>query len=404
MTTNVAFHPEKPSPARPLPWSLILPAILLAFAYGLLGLTLTEHPGHQALMSRCVLMSPNLSRVWSVAHIELGLSYFGVFAGMLYHIARSSRSDSTHMRDLGLGCLYVAASFALDSVCVRVFTPFAALLIGDAVVMTFTAFVSRQVWFQRLLGVFVPLVFLTCSFGHLMEGLSFWQTTYPLNVPWTMVTADVGFAVLLNAARYPAFIRGQDIIDEMERTKEEMATRQAFMRDVLLSATQGRLRLAESASALPERIASSGDTMPLDFHSVSHVRRLAAAAADAHGFVPARRDAVSTAVGEAAMNAATHGLGGTFTIYASDGLMQVWIEDHGPGIQWTQLPQATLERGFSTKGSLGHGFWLILQCVDRMDLYTGKAGTTVVLTFSSEGDFARDGSPLTFADIRHSSP
>lgn len=401
MTTNVAAQrpPSQHDRRVRIPWGWILPTLLLAFAYGLLGLTLVEHPGHEALMSRCVLMDAKLSRVWSVAHIEIALSYLGVFLGMVYHLARVARTDRTHLVDLSRGFLYVILSFILDTVCVWRFQPFMALLIGDAIVMTFTAFVSRQFWFQRLLGVFVPLVFLTCSFGHLMEGLSFWKLTYPLNVPWTMVTGDVGFAVLVNAARFPAFIRGQDLVNELDAMRAEAAARQEFVRDVMLSATQGRLRLSDSVQNLPGQLATSKEKIVLTRETLGQARHAALAAAHAQGFRPARADALQTAVGEAAMNAVVHGSGGVCSISAGDHKVQVRIEDTGAGIQWTELPKATLERGYSTRGSLGHGFWLILQCVDRIDLHTSTSGTTLVLTFDADGPFAQQGSPMTMTEL-----
>ena len=55
------------------------------------------------------------------------------------------------------------------------------------------------------------------------------------------------------------------------------------------------------------------------------------------------------------------------------------MQDRGAGIDLAKLPRATLERGFTTAGSLGHGFWLMLQTCDRLWLLTGPEGTTVVL-------------------------
>jgi hypothetical protein len=42
-----------------------------------------------------------------------------------------------------------------------------------------------------------------------------------------------------------------------------------------------------------------------------------------------------------------------------------------------------LERGFTTAGSLGHGFWLMLNTVDRVWLLTGPTGTTLVMEQSA---------------------
>src|SRR5579871_311506 len=211
MTVATSSAPKQTR--RISPW--IISILLLTVVYGLLGLTFTEPLPHASIMQRCVLVDPKMARIWSVGNIEIGLAYFGVFAGMTVYFIQIFHKNRAHLIDLGIACLYLACSFIIDSICVRQFSPFAALLIGDAIIMTFTVIVSRQIWFQRLLGVFVPLIFFTCAVGHFLEGLSYWQLTYPLNVPWTMVTADIGFAVLVNSARFPAFIRGQDVVEEL---------------------------------------------------------------------------------------------------------------------------------------------------------------------------------------------
>ena len=359
------LRPAPPAP-RPALFVWLLPILLLCCAYGLLGLTGIEHPA--GVMTRCVLMNPNLSRIWSVAHVEIGLSYLGVFLGMAYYLLRAAKTDATHLHDLGLGFAYLLGSFILDFICVRFFTPWIALLIGDAVVMTFTLIVSRQLWFQRLLGIFVPLVFFTCAAGHFMEGLSYWKLTYPVNVPWTMVTADIGFAILVNAARFPAFIRGQDIVSEMNELKAETAAKDVFFRDVLLSVTSGKLRLCDDKRELPKTLPQVGQPVTLTKDTLGLARHTASDAAQHLGFSTERLDCLMTALGEAAMNAIVHGGGGELVVRADGETLQAWVSDHGSGIQMAQLPRATLERGFTTKDSLGHGFWLILNTADHVDL------------------------------------
>ena len=61
------------------------------------------------------------------------------------------------------------------------------------------------------------------------------------------------------------------------------------------------------------------------------------------------------------------------------GVVQVRISDQGEGIAVENLPRATLERGYSTKATLGHGMKMMLQTTDALWLLTGPTGTTVVL-------------------------
>lgn len=357
----------------------VFPLVLLCAAYGLLGLTFLQQ-GHGDIMSRCVLMEPNLSRIWSVGHVEISLSYFGVFGAMVYYFVNLYGKDREHLIDLGLAMGYILASFLLDLFCVMHFEPFPALVIGDAVVVTFTVLVSKQIWFQRLLGVFVPLVFFTCGVGHLLEGMSYWKLTYPANVPWTMVTADIGFAILVNAVRFPAFIRGQDVLTELMETKQEAEAKQNFFRDVLFSVTEGRLRLCDTALDLPPVLSPVSPAIILSRENLASARHAAAAAARAKQFSEDLVDCLNTAVGEASMNAVVHGGGGEARVRADDDTVQVWIVDKGSGIQMSELPRVTLELGYSTKDSLGHGFWMMLRAADSVHLLTGTSGTTVVIT------------------------
>ncbi|HEY3332570.1 MAG TPA: ATP-binding protein [Capsulimonadaceae bacterium] len=360
--------------------AILYSVLLLTFAYALLGLSLTERPDHMDLMSRCVLMSPNLSRIWSVANVEVGLAYFGVFFGMLYYVVATREARSQHLRDLLLAVAYVIGSFIIDLICVMHFQPFTALLIGDAAVMTFTLIVSRRLWFQRLLGVFVPLIFLTCGFGHLLEGMSFWKLTYPVNVPWSMVTADIGFAVLVNSSRFPGFIRGQDIQEEMFALQLAQRKQNAFLQSVLFAVTEGRLIYHTVADDLPAQLSRVGETLRLTRETLREGRARAEDVAHRLGFPADRIDALTTAAGEAMMNAIVHATEADLWICGNDREIQLWIQDKGTGIALDDLPKAALMKGWSTRGTLGMGFSLMLSCADAVDLATGEDGTTVVIT------------------------
>jgi two-component sensor histidine kinase len=228
----------------------IMSALLLSVAYGLLGLTFTTQLSHTSIMRRCVLVEPNMARIWSVGNVEIGLAYLGVFLAMTWYFARIFGKNRAHLTDLGLASLYLVCSFTLDFFCVQHLEPFPALLIGDAIVMTFTVIVSRQLWFQRLLGVFVPIIFFSCGVGHLLEGLSYWHQTYPFNVPWTMVTADIGFAVLVNSARFPAFIRGQDVVEELVEAQARTAEIEALNRQLQRAMTETHHRVKNNLQSI----------------------------------------------------------------------------------------------------------------------------------------------------------
>jgi len=189
----------------------------------------------------------------------------------------------------------------------------------------------------------------------------------------------------------------RDVTERREREREQAAAQSAeqqrrLLRDVLASVTDGRLILCESAADLPKHLpglvgvgggASRGnDPIPLTEQTLHVARKQAIEAGSAAGLDKDRGNDLLTAVGEATMNAVTHAGGGTASVGVDteSGTVQVWVEDRGVGIEMSRLPQATLERGYSTAGTLGHGFKMMLQTVDRLWLLTGpETGTTVVL-------------------------
>ena len=155
-----------------------------------------------------------------------------------------------------------------------------------------------------------------------------------------------------------------------------------FLRDVLASVTEGKLRLCDDVLGLPPpRGAVWGELIPLSGNGgLRDLRCRAIGAAERVGFPDERLHDLVTAVNEAGMNAIVHaGEGKARVCFDPLGIVQVWVEDAGQGITLENLPQATLARGFTTAGTLGHGLKLMLQTTDRLWLLTGPTGTTVVL-------------------------
>ena len=90
-------------------------------------------------------------------------------------------------------------------------------------------------------------------------------------------------------------------------------------------------------------------------------------------------DDMLLAAGETLTNSIKHAHGGSLTMYKKNQLMQILIEDKGPGIDFSQLPKATLLSGFSTSKSLGVGFDVMLEFSDRVLLFTEPGKTMIVL-------------------------
>ncbi len=164
---------------------------------------------------------------------------------------------------------------------------------------------------------------------------------------------------------------------------QENALRQrVFLRDVLASVTEGRLQLCDTPDDLPPVPVHSSPPVSLTHSAgLSQLRHEAMAAAAAVGLPGERGLDLALAVGEAGMNAVVHAGFGTGQVFwdKDSQRVQVRVEDQGEGISVENLPHATLQRGYSTKATLGHGMKIILQTASCLWLLTGPTGTTVVI-------------------------
>ncbi len=178
-------------------------------------------------------------------------------------------------------------------------------------------------------------------------------------------------------------LQGELITDRERLLRESQQTvrqQQGFLRDVLSSVTEGRLTLCLSGDDLPPPLAPFAGPITLGGGGIRDLRRQTVSACRAAGITGTRGDDLETAVGEAGMNAVVHSEDGCgFVSLDEHGTVQVRVEDVGGGIPLAELPKATLRRGYSTAGTMGHGFKMILTTADRVFLLTGPAGTTIVL-------------------------
>ncbi|BDI33726.1 hypothetical protein CCAX7_57770 [Capsulimonas corticalis] len=165
---------------------------------------------------------------------------------------------------------------------------------------------------------------------------------------------------------------------KIQQIREQIS--RVFLREVLFSVTEGRLRFCENVSDLPEPLPHTSGDIPFGYTTLASVRYFTTEAAAKLHYSEERIHDLITAASEAAMNAVVHAQKGICRIsWSPEGSIQVSISDHGPGIELSLLHRATLERGYSTENSLGHGFWLMLQTCDRVWIHSAPEGSIVVL-------------------------
>jgi PAS domain S-box-containing protein len=233
----------------------------------------------------------------------------------------------------------------------------------------------------------IPQAFAAALRGESDYDVQF-RTIWPDGVTsrWVATRALVTRDAQGNPMRAVGYTR--DVTQDREQQAERdalVARQRSFMRDMVFSLSEGKFNLCLAEADLPAPLAPASDVVELTVPTLRVLRKKLNAVTETLRFAKERGQDVETAVGEAAMNAATHGGGGEGWVCADpEGTtIQVWIRDVGKGISEEALPRV-LEKGVSTAGTLGHGFWLMLRTCDRVYLLTGPRGTTVVLEMNRD--------------------
>lgn len=165
-------------------------------------------------------------------------------------------------------------------------------------------------------------------------------------------------------------------VSERKKTEEE---KKIFYRDTILSVTEGKLKICDAEEVLPYVESAQVRIEVNNAETLAMARNQTRNVCTEAGLNGDRLDEFVIAAGEAITNAVKHA--GTGCVYAgtSDGAVWVCVADTGKGIDSLILPKVVLQRGFSTKRSLGLGYSIMLSIADRVFLNTGASGTTVVL-------------------------
>lgn len=169
-----------------------------------------------------------------------------------------------------------------------------------------------------------------------------------------------------------------------QRSSELMEQQTQFYRQTILSATGGKLEICrrEEIERITGSIVEKYEIFkPADITATRHrIKQLMIA----KGMPVERAENLSLCVGEATTNALKHAGGGKVALMTQDSRVMVRVSDEGSGMDALILPRVILERGYSTGGSLGMGYALILTLADQVCLCTGPYGTTVVIEMELE--------------------
>ncbi len=159
---------------------------------------------------------------------------------------------------------------------------------------------------------------------------------------------------------------------------KDLAIRKAYS-DVIGAVTGGKLILMtpdELHEVVGEMVGP--EWRATEYSQFSVMRRELAAVLLSQGLSEDETNSYVLAATEAVTNAVKHGGSGTMCVRRAGESLQIEVADHGPGIDFEDLPKATLVSGFSTKATLGMGFTIMLEVCDRL-LLTTQPGLTILV-------------------------
>ncbi len=176
----------------------------------------------------------------------------------------------------------------------------------------------------------------------------------------------------------------------LQRRQAEQALREAelhkleFYRRTILAATDGKLMICEKEEI--ENIAGVALTswVITDKESLSAMRDDVRRIATSHGMDEDRIPYLLSCVVEASANSVKHAGSGHASLHIVEGGLLFMVSDNGPGIVALALPDVALTKGYSTSGTLGMGYKMMLDAAERVYLATGPNGTTVAAEVAIE--------------------
>ena len=174
--------------------------------------------------------------------------------------------------------------------------------------------------------------------------------------------------------------RAEEALHESELHKRD------FYRQTILAATSGKLLIAERDEITRLAGASVHEWRVGSLEDVGAVRVEATAAARDAGMDESRVYDFMACVVESTGNAAKHAKEGRASMHVRDDKLVFVVGDAGPGISAMSLPDVALTRGYTTAGTLGMGYKVMIAFADKVYLATGQKGTTVAVEMKTEPD------------------
>ena len=173
--------------------------------------------------------------------------------------------------------------------------------------------------------------------------------------------------------------RTEELQAVMDSMRELEAHKRDFYRRTILAATGDRLEIVEpeDIQALQGELVRTWTLTTPDEYAAA--REQSTELAKSWGLDADQLYGFMACAGEMLTNALKHAGGGEAYFYRTDNSIFFVVSDTGSGIDSINLPDVALVCGYSTAGTGGLGYKLIIACADKTYLATGPDGTTVAV-------------------------
>ena len=165
------------------------------------------------------------------------------------------------------------------------------------------------------------------------------------------------------------------------------ADKRTFYKDALCAVTRGKLVLCEREeleAAWQVAGTDKGRVEITENADVPKSRRFVESALADEGLTEEKIGDAALCATEAVGNVVKHAESGALAVRTTELCVTIRIEDVGPGIDFAHLPNAVLAAGFSTAPSLGMGYSILLEMMDRVHLSTNTSGTVILLEIQKQ--------------------
>jgi len=175
-----------------------------------------------------------------------------------------------------------------------------------------------------------------------------------------------------------------DVTDIINTERRNKTRELEIYRDVIEAATNGKFKLIFTEEEINKQLEKGSELFKTNIKKAEDIKAIRAKFKEVitkFNFAAKENLRLTLALSEVITNALKHGGAGELIVKEYDNRLRIIVSDQGLGIDFKELPKATLMKNYSKSNSfsLGQGFSVMFMASDRLLLKTDCHGTIVIL-------------------------